>query len=98
MCTREHRTVLSSLSVGVLYLSRAVATYELTYAWLFENRPSVISWWCSCWAHPGIGTLSPLPTVALRTDEASYLAPSARTDDHLIEYFLRQNGQHHTLL
>ena len=27
-----------------------------------------------------MGTLFPLPTVALRTGEASYLAPSARTD------------------
>ena len=62
------------LSVGMLDLPRAVATY----AWLFENRSSVISWWCG--AHPGIGTLFPLPTVALRTGEASYLAPSARTE------------------
>ena len=31
-------------------------------------------------ARPGVGTLSPLPKLARRTGEASYLVPSARTD------------------
>ena len=36
--------------------------------------------WLVVRAPPGIGALFPRPTLALRTGEASYLAPSARTD------------------
>ena len=64
--------MICTLPVGVLYLPRAVATY----AWLFENRSNVISWWR--WAHPGIGTLFPLPIVALRL-RAYYVCTFAYT-------------------